>query len=248
MSDPKAARYQQSGVDGQEKAKPSTAVRQQGDGNSRLLFLGLLVAGLFIIGVVKEWLSPSTVAAESDVSESASLSDVEAARQTLPLAKTPDLSGGMTPSADELGERLPKPVSVEAQLAQLTDLVEDRCDVRPARIITGVVAYTVELQLDSDAHACLDEIAVQFDRDHPTAPQLLFDVTAVAVERNVPVIHISTVHTGSLPYIHLRDGRTLFVGALVDGWQLSSIDDEGAEFRQGDRVFKLAINGTGGAL
>lgn len=130
-------------------------------------------------------------------------------------------------------------------LATIQQLVRELCKVVSAEVLAEPDAYTVYLALDEEERGCLDEVSFSFDRRHPDGRQILFEVTPIKEKRGMPVLHISTIHTGTLPYIHLRDGKTLFVGAIVDGWELISISDDSAAFSYGDRVFRLQMNGNG---
>ena len=129
--------------------------------------------------------------------------------------------------------------SAEAGMAALRRLVEELCGVPPDSVSEGQGAYMVDVPLARTAHPCLDAVVMMFDRDHPSGPAILFDVLSAKEERYLPVLHISAIHQGPLPYVHLKSGKTLYVGAMVDGWELESIDQDGVAFRHGDRIFRL---------
>lgn len=162
------------------------------------------------------------------------------------------LSGSGLPGPDANGETAPPPSAEsgvkpdDAHMGALYRLVDETCGVVPERIGTGAGAFTIDLPLAAADDPCLDEVALTFDREHPGAPELLFDVLVATEERGLPVLHISAMHTGSLPYLHLKNGKTLFVGAIVDGWELTSIDETGAVFNYGDRTFTLSASADKG--
>lgn len=131
--------------------------------------------------------------------------------------------------------------SDDRRIDSLYRLVNEVCGAAPRRIVAGFDALTIDLPLARSDDPCLDDVALEFDREHPGAPQLLFDVLAAEEERGLPVLHVSAMHTGPMPYIHLKNGKTLFVGAIVDGWELASIDESGAAFVHGDRTFTLRV-------
>ncbi len=133
-------------------------------------------------------------------------------------------------------------------MAILHHLVDEVCGVRAGHIQSGPDALTVNLPLATNDDSCLDEVALMFDREQPGGPELIFDVTALEAVEDFPVLHVSSIYTGPMPYIHLKSGKTLFVGAIVNGWKLAAIDDQGAAFTYGDRRFVLRANDDRGEL
>ncbi len=187
---------------------------------------------------------------------SALISAVFLVSSPVPAADSPGRDWNVAASRDVVGERdeasrltlAANTGGDEADqdpFATIQQLVRELCKVTSAEVLAEPDAYTVYLALDEKERGCLDEVSFSFDRRHPDGRQILFEVTPIEEKRGMPVLHISTIHTGTLPYIHLREGKTLFVGAIVDGWELISISDDSAAFSYGDRVFRLQMNGNG---
>lgn len=207
----------------------------------RVVRWGLVGLALSAVGVVA---MPSPPTGPSPVDTT------EAGEEDLPSGpvEMAALSGSGLPGPDADGEAA-LPSSAESgirpddvRLGALYRLVDETCGVMPERIATGADALTIDLPLAAADDPCLDEVALKFDREHPGAPELLFDVLAATKERGLPVLHISAMHAGPLPYLHLKSGKTLFIGAIVDGWELSSIDENVAVFTYGDRTFTLSAS------
>lgn len=124
-------------------------------------------------------------------------------------------------------------------------LMNESCDASPRRLSAGPDAYVVHVSATEVQEACLDDVALQFDRLHAGASPIVFELEHSTEKPDRPVLHVSSIETSGLSYIRLRDGTTLYVGAVVDGWALITIDDRGAAFAKGDDVFRLAINFDG---
>lgn len=152
---------------------------------------------------------------------------------------TSDVDGTMTLPSEPQSTVGSGADSDDRRVGTLYRLVDEICRVTPGRIMVGPDALTIDLPLATSDDPCLDNVALDFDREHPGAPELLFDVLAAEEEQGFPVLHISAIHSGTMPYLHLKSGKTLFVGAIVDGWELSSINESGAAFTHGDRTFSL---------
>ena len=244
------------GKDDVDELEPQLEPHEGRTRGLRVAVLIFVAAGLAVLGVIRE-LSPSwtTAQAQQNLEETAEndngLSSVPTEAENPPMLSDQMANG---PDDENVATKIAKPEITKPpatetdQIAGLKDLIEQHCGARPESVTSGEIALTAKLRLNPDQQTCLDDVALQFDRQHPGSMKVLFDVSAAVAERNVPILQVSTIHSGVLPYINLRDGRTLFVGAIVDGWELASIDDDGAEFRRGPRTFKLLINGTEEAL
>jgi hypothetical protein len=56
-------------------------------------------------------------------------------------------------------------------------------------------------------------------------------------------MHVSSIEIGPFAHIRLRDGQTLFPGAVVGGWTLEAIgEDASATLTQGEQRFVLSLD------
>jgi len=205
------------------------------------LSLAVLAGGALGVAAMSSPLPTTDPANLADRSAAADLRMARVDPDRVPAAPSRD-EPARSPASRELE---PAGRSAEAGMATLRRLVEEHCGVPPDRVSEGQGAYMVDIPLKRTAHPCLDEVVLMFDRDYPGGPEILFDVLSAKVESYLPVLHISVIHQGPLPYIHLKSGKTLYVGAMVDGWELASIDQDGVAFRHGDRIFRLDPAGEG---
>lgn len=138
------------------------------------------------------------------------------------------------------------PAARATPISTIASLVNDLCAVVPARLSVEPDAFVVRLAVDPAKADCLNEVALRFDRSNPGAAPIIFETETAAKPLDRPVLHISAIHAGSSPYLHLQDGKTLFLGAIVDGWQLTAIDRRGAEFSRDQQTFRLVtpVNGA----
>lgn len=138
----------------------------------------------------------------------------------------------------EDADRRPSSIPVDP-LETLEALVTDLCRAAPDEISVEADAFVVHLPFDAAAGQCLDDVAFRFDQEHGAARPVTFEIGAGVSEPDRPVAHVRAIHLGALPYLHLQHGEILFVGAVIDGWELIAIDERGAEFQRENRTFLL---------
>jgi hypothetical protein len=145
-------------------------------------------------------------------------------------------------AASEHPSLIAAPAGDDAVVQTIGRLVIEHCQVTSSSIEPEADAYLVELSLGDQGRDCLNDIVVDYDRLHAGQRALMFHVGTDPIQPTMPIMHISSIDAGPMPYIRLRDGRTLFLGAIVNGWTLERIDARGAQLVRGEQQFVLTLD------
>gem|GEM_PF-4622189 len=208
-------------------------IREFGSGiRHGYLFLIILLVivsvglGAYAYSREKEELKPEFSSVDNAMSDSqiqATLSEDGIATESTP------------PAIDRLGQQ-------QVVGRTIRQLVQDLCNVEPMRLLSESDSYIVYLPESVDGRDCLDDVVLRFDRLHVSEPQIIFEFDAADISPERPILHINAIYDGAFPYLHLRGGRTIYVGASYEGWILTAIDQSGVEFERNGETFRLDMS------
>lgn len=145
--------------------------------------------------------------------------------------------------SDFRGDALELSSSVEQPALSGTEVRLRLMHMLNERVLNDVVHLEVQDdrivftgRVPEDQLNVLDRMIIQFEQNHETP--LAFDNRVERYVADLP-FEIRQVVSGRFSQVVLDDGRRVYPGDIVDGFQLVSVSDKGVNFKEGSDIYEV---------